>query len=97
MLTAQLLQSLVTSGQKEVKAKGIPRAYIKNYLKYKQYLENISSGSGILARFTKIVSNKHVVTTTVISKKALSSLDTKSFFSEDPRKMSLAFGHHALQ
>ena len=87
----------MSNGQEEVKAKGIPRAYIKNYLKYKRYLDKISSGSGILARFTKIVSNKHVVTTAVIIKKSLSSLDTKRFFSEDPPKMSLAFGHHALQ
>ena len=85
----------MSNGQEEVKAKEIPRAYIKNDLNYKRYLDNISSGLGILARFTKIISNKHVVTTAVISKKALSSY-TKLFFGKDPRKMSLAFAHHAL-
>ena len=87
---------LLTDGSEQRKAKGIPRAYIKNYLKYQQYLANISSGAGILAHFSKIVSNKHIVTTALISKKALSSLDTKRYFSYNPRTMSYAFGHHAL-
>ena len=87
---------MLTDGEEQVKAKGIPRAYIKNYLKYKQYMENITSGSGIVARFSKIVINKHVVTTALFSKKALSSLDTKRYYSDDPCTMSYAFGHHAL-
>ena len=72
----------ITNGKQNVKGKGIPRAYIKKYLNYKLYLENIMSGSRILAYFTKIHSKKHVVTTALISIKVLWALDTKRYFSQ---------------
>ena len=87
---------MLNDGTEQRKAKGIPRAYIRNHLKYQQYLANMSSGAGILAHFSKIVSKKHIVTTALISKKALSSLDTKRYFGDNPQTMSYAFGHHAL-
>ena len=83
------------SGEGEVikKAKGNKSSVTRKELTHEDYWGVVNGGGDLYRDNVGFRSQKHVITTAVINKKALSTLDTKRWVLEDGLS-SYAYGHY---
>jgi len=75
-----------------VKAKGIPKAHVKQHVRHHQYLHVLNSWSTTRCKFRAFRSTNHEITTREFTKVCLSALDDKRYLLSDG-VTSLAYGH----
>ena len=77
------------------KAKGVGRAAVKKRLHFDDYLRCLNEGTTLMASFSRIVSNQHIITTVDQRKLALSPFDDKRYVI--PNSFStMAHGHYRI-
>ena len=91
-----LLQHPTAANMNTKKCKGIPRSRVDNAFTHQMYRDAIHHGTGEPVTFKKITSKRHCVTTQTHVKAGLLGLDTKRYFTDNPREMSTAFGNYEL-
>jgi len=78
-----------------VKAKGVPKSYVKKNVRHEQYLHILNTRSSTKCKFRSFRSKRHVLSTREITKTCLSCIDDKRFLLEDAVH-SLAYGHYRI-
>jgi len=78
-----------------VKAKGVPKSYVKNNVRHEQHLHVLNTWSLTKCKFRSFRSKRHILTTRDMTKTCLSCIDDKRFLLADPVH-SLAYGHYRI-
>jgi len=78
-----------------VKAKGVPKNYVKKNVRHEQYLQVLNTWSSTKCKFRSFRSKRHVLTTREMTKTCLSCIDDKRFLLADAVH-SLAYGHYRI-
>ena len=78
-----------------LKAKGVPRTYVKKHVRHEQYLHVLKHWTTTTCKFRAFRSTNHRVTTRELAKICPSCVDDKRHLLEDAVH-SLAYGHRDI-